>query len=195
FDVRFWTENDEATTKDGKLDEALRADPELKVKLLAEASGVLADMVRASGEFYRCGLKLTAPKVILAATSDYRKAEDTLGEFFAERVVVDTDAANPAKDRNKVTGADLHRAYREWANGRGEKPWGSRTFGEYAKTRLAHAKSGGVVFYYAHLRPIPTLGDVDLPDQVREAALGEGDSCEGKEGFPDKRLRRTEYKV
>ena len=177
FQVRFWTDEE----REGDPD--LRADPELKAKLMAEAPGVLADMVRMAGEFFRSELVLTAPKVVTAATREYQQAEDTLGEFFSERVVPDTDAAKEPKHRNRVTGADLYQAYRRWAEGRGEKVCGTVNFGEYAKKRLDHRKSAGVMCYFATVRPGPPQAD-ELPDGEAGGEGGEGGSQ-----FPVKPLK------
>ncbi|MGD0230109.1 MAG: phage/plasmid primase, P4 family [Syntrophorhabdales bacterium] len=86
-----------------------RADPDLPEKLKAEASGILAWLVRGCLTWQREGLK--PPKAVRAATEAYRGEEDTIAQFIAD--VCETGAA-------MWTGMKtLYEAYTKWAEASG----------------------------------------------------------------------------
>ncbi len=117
FTQRFW---DPARGETGPAE--LRADRALSERLRAEYPGILAWMVRGCLEWQQSGLN--EPPAVLAATNEYREAEDVLGAFVAERCVT----GNPAY---RVRANELYRAYKAWHEGTGEgRPLGLRTFGE-----------------------------------------------------------------
>jgi phage/plasmid-associated DNA primase len=101
----------------------------------------MADMVRNAVEFHKTR-ELRPPAVITNATREYRQSEDTLGQYFDERVVVDSNGRLPA--------GELFANYNAWAESLGLKPAGSRTFGEYTKKVLECVRSNGT-FYMARV--------------------------------------------
>src|SRR5207253_980875 len=108
--------NAEAETGPGmRYDPEFKADPGLLDRLRAtEAEGVLADMVEHAAKFYRAGRTLSVPAEVTAATIEYRKAEDLIGQFFEARVRDDPDG--------RVKASALHSAFRQWWEGEGYLP-------------------------------------------------------------------------
>lgn len=137
FAVRFWKQADIDADPSGVFDATLKADPTLADALRAEAPGILADMVRYAVEFHKTR-ELRPPAVITNATREYRQSEDTLGQYFDERVIADPNGRLPA--------GELFANYKAWAESLGLKPAGSRTFGEYAKKVLEFYKPSQIVY-------------------------------------------------
>lgn len=137
FAVRFWRQADIDADPSGVFDATLKADPTLADALRAEAPGILADMVRNAVDFHNTR-ELRPPAVITNATREYRQSEDTLGQYFEERVVADPNGRLPA--------GELFANYKAWAESLGLKPAGSRTFGEYAKKVLEFWKISQVLY-------------------------------------------------
>ena len=79
-------------------------DRRLTEKLMAEASGILAWLVRGCLMYQKVGL--APPPEVLAATSSYRESEDLLGAFIEERIEQDQDAV--------VTARALYDAFKIW---------------------------------------------------------------------------------
>ena len=73
-------------------------------KLKAEASGVLAWLVRGCLEYLREGLK--PPQEVTAAAAAYRASEDIIGRFIAECCELKEDA--------EIQASDLHDAFSFW---------------------------------------------------------------------------------
>lgn len=92
-----------------------REDTGLRAALDAERSGILAWLVRGCLEWQARGLD--APEAVLAATAEYRKAEDRVAEFLAEQ---------PA---GEVAAKELFKAWREWSEARNEPPGSQTAFG------------------------------------------------------------------
>jgi putative DNA primase/helicase len=88
-----------------------KQDKQLGEKLKAEASGILRWMVEGCLEWQRIGL--APPETVVAATEQYRKDMDLLGDFFAECCVLDAGA--------QVSRPTLRRAYEQWAEEVGQK--------------------------------------------------------------------------
>jgi putative DNA primase/helicase len=70
-----------------------------------EGPGILAWAVRGCQVWRQAGLQ--PPPLVVAATDEYRQAEDMLNEFLDERCVVQAGATTPA--------GELYKAYRSWA--------------------------------------------------------------------------------
>src|SRR5262249_9597651 len=81
-------------------------DPTLSSTLAAEASGILALLVRACLDWQRDGLR--EPSVVQAATEEYRAESDLLAPFFTDRCVLEDGA--------RVGGRELYLAYRAWCD-------------------------------------------------------------------------------
>jgi putative DNA primase/helicase len=81
-----------------------RADPLLKTKLRAEASGILNRMVQGAVRYLTSGLP--APEAIKEATREYQEENDILGQFLllaVERV-----------EGNKIGASEYHRVFAGW---------------------------------------------------------------------------------
>jgi putative DNA primase/helicase len=86
-------------------------DKKLDVTLRKEATGILADLVRACLAWQKDGL--TEPTVIADATAEYFAEQDTIGRFVAERCDL-----NPLA---KMSRKDLRLALDAWADEVGEE--------------------------------------------------------------------------
>jgi putative DNA primase/helicase len=117
-------------------------DPKLTEKLQAEASGILAWLVRGCLEWQKRGL--VAPDKIRVATSEYRKEEDHFPQFLSDEV-----EAGDAKD--KVASAALWERYGVWCyrNDRKDK-LGRVKFGKRLAEKYARKEEGDndIAFYY-----------------------------------------------
>lgn len=103
---------------DRKFEEA-EQDLSLPTKLKAEASGILAWMVKGCLAWQQHGLG--EPIEVKAATADYRHEMDVVGAFIEERCVVLPTA--------KAKASALYSAYRNWAEEGGEHSVNQRRFG------------------------------------------------------------------
>jgi len=102
-----------------------KRDPLLMEKLKAEASGILAWLVKGCLEWQRIGLK--PPKKVLMASAEYQEEEDVLGHFLNECVRPDPNG--------KVKASDLYLAYKLWCDGYGHTPINNIEFGRKLKGR------------------------------------------------------------
>lgn len=107
------------------------SDPALKDKLLAEAPGILAWLVRGCLEWQKHGLK--PPDTVKAATEEYRKDEDTLALFLKECCTIG--------DGHKARAGELYRTYAEWAKRYGIEPVTLSAFGRQMKKRFEHEET------------------------------------------------------
>jgi putative DNA primase/helicase len=121
FEVTFWDPDKYPDPAAAGLSPELKQDKELDGKLQAEAEGILAWLVRGCLDWLRGGL--TLPDAVRAATASYRAAEDTLGQFIAERC--DTGDRSARCKRSELYGA-----YKAWSDARGEKALGSKRFSQ-----------------------------------------------------------------
>lgn len=121
---------------DPKLPNERKADPHLLDTLKAEASGVLAWLVRGCLDFQREGLN--PPEAVRAATERYRNEEDIIGQFFEEKCVQGLAC--------KVKAGDLLRAYQKWETEMGLKPMTGRKFLKEIKARFDCYKTNYVFF-------------------------------------------------
>lgn len=94
-------------------------DPNLKRTLLAEASGILAWMVRGCLDWQRNGLQ--EPDEVKAATRRYRTETDVLGRFIADRCFVGDNAI--------VTAKAIYQEYGSWCEENGERQMSQTWFG------------------------------------------------------------------
>jgi putative DNA primase/helicase len=100
-----------------QFNERLR-DIHLAHDLEAEASGILAWLVRGTLEWHRLGLAI--PPCILRAREECRERESVVVDFVRARCILDPGAQTPA-------GA-LYKAYRAWATDNGLTPISSNQF-------------------------------------------------------------------
>jgi putative DNA primase/helicase len=87
-----------------------KQDKDLTMKLKAEWPGILVWAVEGCLDWQKNGL--LAPDEVMAATADYRKEMDVLGDFFDACVTVEAGASVPAKD--------LYEAYCKFLDDNGE---------------------------------------------------------------------------
>jgi putative DNA primase/helicase len=95
-------------------------DPELKNKLLEEAPGILALLVKGCLEWQESGLQ--PPTSVKAASAGYRAEQDTVGRFLEACCVVKPNAT-AAKDA-------LYVAFQRWCESEGQTAPPKRGFGE-----------------------------------------------------------------
>lgn len=102
-------------------------DPDLPIKLQAEASGILAWLVRGCLEWQREGLGL--PAEVERATQDYRTEMDSIGQFLDESCTFG--------DREVTSAKELYAAYQHWCEDAGEHPLSQKRLGmELSKRNL-----------------------------------------------------------
>jgi P4 family phage/plasmid primase-like protien len=88
-------------------------DEQLKAKLRREASGILNWMLKGLSIYVAAGCKISYPKEVEAATSEYREAEDIVGQFLAARCVLG--------EGSSLQSGDIYRAFKIWAEQAGER--------------------------------------------------------------------------
>jgi putative DNA primase/helicase len=132
FTVTFW---DAARGESGPPE--LEADKHLKEKLLAEAGGIMAWLVRGCLDWQRLGLN--EPADVLNATRQYRAAEDVLAVFLRDTCMVG--------DEFEITAKELRAKYEDWCKSNGEKPASGRRLSDYLIERgITKRHSGGTVY-------------------------------------------------
>ena len=82
--------------------------------LLVKEAGaaILSWMIHGAVNFAANSYKLDIPRTVTASADEYRRREDWLENFLAERCVVEAGAA--------VRAGELYRCYRDWALGCGD---------------------------------------------------------------------------
>ena len=110
-----------------KKDNERPRDAQLQHKLRAEASGILAWLVRGCLEWQQAG-GLFPPDRVKAATEDYREEEDTVTQFVDDYCVQSPDA--------RIGHRELYREYVKWCKDLRLWASGSRDFGVTMKARF-----------------------------------------------------------
>jgi putative DNA primase/helicase len=100
-------------------------DPALPAKLRSELPGILVWAVRGCLDWQRNGLGV--PRAVVAATQDYHRESDLLGQYIAEK------CRHVAGAETSTT--DLYQAYRFWAEQSGLKPIAKISFGRKMSER------------------------------------------------------------
>jgi putative DNA primase/helicase len=118
-------------------DSERRANPNLLDELKAEASGILAWLVRGCLAWQEQGLN--PPSAVTAAVQAYREEEDLVGRFIAERCVVASD--------ERVRAGDLYGAYKEWSDEGRLRPLSNPTFSKRILDRFQRDSSGRHRYY------------------------------------------------
>ena len=93
-------------------------DMKLSAKLLEEGDGILQWALEGLAQYLKTGLGV--PSKVLAATMEYREAEDSLGRFISDTCVVE--------NIHEVPVADLYLQYKNWAEGGRERPLMQKLF-------------------------------------------------------------------
>ena len=102
-----------------------KMDFRLEQKLLDEGPGILNWIIEGAKQWYEQGL--CPPEEVRAAVEKYRKESDWLGEFLEERTA--------PQDQGRLPVMSLYAAYQEWAEDRGEKVYGARSFSKAVRER------------------------------------------------------------
>ena len=97
-----------------------KQNPYIKQKLLSEAPGILAWLVKGFMEYHNLGLN--PPESVKAITDKYREDEDVLGQFINECCSISKGLKQQARP--------FYNAYKTWCEQNSYKPLGSRKFGE-----------------------------------------------------------------
>lgn len=114
-----------------------RADASLKEKLLEEASGILAWLVRGSLKWQKDGLN--PPESVKIATENYRRSEDLIADFLEECCLI-----SPNEEENASA---LYDAFKEWwGNNVSKKPLSQKKFGMLLKGKFKSVKSSKVKY-------------------------------------------------
>jgi len=117
-----------------------RADPQLGDKLKAEASGILAWLVRGCIQWQEMGL--CPPEEVRAATRTFQRNEDLLADFIEESCFVNNDSSTC------VPAAELYDAYSEWHRENvGKNPVKVQKFGRLMKDKGFEKKKSGKLYY------------------------------------------------
>lgn len=122
---------------DPKEDFERKRDPKLPEKLKAEASGILAWLVRGCLEWQQRGLD--PPEYVKEAIAQYQEDEDTLGLFLSECTERDSDGSEKA--------TDLYNAYKKWCELYGYKPLGGKKFWERMSDKFKKTKKTAANYY------------------------------------------------
>jgi putative DNA primase/helicase len=98
-------------------------DPKLLEKLKADLPAILAWAIEGALEYNKEGL--AAPAAVLNATDEYRREQDSFGDFLEERCIVE--------EERFALASSLHQAFTEWAKVAQEESMSAKAFG----TKLA----------------------------------------------------------
>ena len=122
-------------------------DRALPGRLLAEAEGVLAWLVRGCLAWQKEGEQ--PPKAVLAATEEYREEQDKVGQFLAERCELAQDCA--------YSGGPVVRGVHGVVRAQGDKrPMSQTAFGTRLSARgIEKTKTSGIYRQGVRLKPQP----------------------------------------
>lgn len=109
----------------------------LQSRLLQEAPGILAWLVRGFIKWRKDGLKKSAR--VQNATSAYQKDEDVLGHFLNE-------CCDLSESNAKVKAGVLHKEYTRWCDERNMRPLNLRNFGDAIALILKKEESNYVYY-------------------------------------------------
>jgi putative DNA primase/helicase len=126
-------------------------DLDLIEKLKAELPGIMVWALNGCMAWQRHGLK--TPQRVMAATDAYFAHEDIIGNWIAEKCVLDPEAWTPT--------TRLHRSFQLWAYSSDEKAMGIRDFSQrislHPKLTFQHRKEGNGYCGIAE-RELPRIG-------------------------------------
>jgi putative DNA primase/helicase len=114
-----------------------KKDGELKDKLMKEAPGILAWLVKGCLLYQRQGLN--RPHIIKQATQEYRNEEDIYAQFIEEY-------CNKLLD-GRVRAFEFFKAYEQWCGQNGYKPDESTDFGIKMKRIFKNERDNKGVYY------------------------------------------------
>jgi putative DNA primase/helicase len=132
FDVKFWRDDD---PEHGPAE--LRADPALRDRLLEERSGILAWAIRGCLKWQREGLGASA--IIREATDAYRREQDVVGRWLAERCETGVDGSRQGS-------SELYADFSSWCDTANEFVISAKLFAERLDAHgIEGRKSRGVM--------------------------------------------------
>jgi len=112
-------------------------DPNLTVKLKAEASGILNRLLDGIRDYLDHGLML--PDEVIASTQEYRDDSDPIGRFLKE--------CTASAPKSRAAGGELYRLYEAWAGADGTPKWSPKAFKRgLADHGIRSMKSSGVFY-------------------------------------------------
>lgn len=160
-----------------------KVDKKLPLKLFDEAPGILNWCIEGCLAWQKDGLR--PPQRVLAATAEYRREQDTVGQFFEECLVFEPGAT--------IGRAEIRVVYEEWCAEQGNAfPVGPRKLNQ--ALRKAHAAEGTVwdksdsktVAGWSGVRRVTSL------DHIRRRLTDEALSSEERADLHRKLRRREE---
>lgn len=121
-----------------------KADPKLKDKLLAEASGILGWLVEGALLFQKIGL--ATPDSIKEPTAAYKRGEDQILDFV--------EACCIQGPNLKENATNLYTAFRVWwRENVNNSPPNARNFGDGLKIHFKKEKKGTVTYFGLEVKP------------------------------------------
>lgn len=138
FNSHFW---DPSKGETGSAE--LQIDPDLPENLEAERESILAWCVHGCHEWLHNGMQ--QPSAVRNATSQYRRDEDVISQWLADRCTQSRGS--------RVKGADAYRDYVKWCESTGAITASNKQFGTYMKKSFEARKSNGVWYLGIELRP------------------------------------------
>ena len=133
-----------------------RKDKSLPRKLWAERSGVLNWMLDGARTYVERGLEI--PDAIRAATDEYRRDSDPLGEFLAQCLI-----KSPGQN---VGAREMFDAYARWCRANAQRQLQEATFGRRMSDRGYEKRrtSGGIIYSDVSLQNLPPARSRDDGD-------------------------------
>lgn len=125
-------------------------DETLGQKLREEAQGILCWLVAGAKEYLANGLQ--TPETVLAATAEYRSAEDVVGSWLEECALIVDDSAVRTKAGN------VQESFRRWCDRNGHHP-GKSALAEGLK-RLGCAKIKNSTLWWTRIKLIDESAEV-----------------------------------
>jgi putative DNA primase/helicase len=124
----------------------------LMAKFDAERAGILNWLIAGALRYLNEGLQPFIPASVTAFTEDYREERDHVGVFVASCVIMDPDRS--------VGAGDMFKAYTDWCEANGLKPWTQTAFGTRLGALGIKKDRGRLVTYQGvKLGDVPTRFD------------------------------------
>jgi putative DNA primase/helicase len=136
-----------------------KQDPQLAMKLRAEASGILDWMLDGLADWLDNGLSLALET--REATAEYRRDSDQLGRFL--------EACTERAEGEQVQSSVLHAVFNAWSTANSLNPWKGRGFSD-AMVERGWKKTKSSLVFFLDLRLLKTVADfVDHEGKVKVA--------------------------
>lgn len=124
----------------------------LMAKFDAERAGILNWLIAGALRYLNEGLQPFIPASVTAFTEDYREERDHVGVFVTSCVIMDPDRS--------VGAGDMFKAYTDWCEANGLKPWTQTAFGTRLGALGIKKDRGRLVTYQGvKLGDVPTRFD------------------------------------